>query len=109
MMKSETLKHEVLCPWQLAVIASILFKEPFPEEWNSHTVTPKKFSVSSLSTGPFSRESRHFLPNIPPLFQLNALFLAVAVLGMWSQTIDLYVYVHDSLASYRQHLNTIKV
>ena len=50
-----------------------------------------------------------FLPNIPPLFQLVALFLAVAILGMWSQTTDSYMYGQESLADYRQHLNMTKV
>ena len=43
---------------------------------------PKKKSVSSLPTDTFSWEKR-FFTNIPPLFQLFALFLADAVLGMW--------------------------
>ena len=45
---------------------------------------------------------------IPPLLQLVALFLAVAVLGICSQTTDSYmhVYVHHSLASYTGDTST---
>ena len=49
-----------------------------------------------------------FLPNTPPLFQLVALFLAVSVLGMCSQTTDSCISM-SLLANYRQHLYTIKV
>ena len=71
---------------------------------------PKKFSVSCLPTNPSFLEKDFFLPNIlPPLFQSFALFLAVAVLGMCSQTTSPYMHVHASLASFQRHLYTIKV
>ena len=60
----------------------------------------------------FFGESRNLiLPDIPPFFHLVALFFAVAVLAMCSQTTDIHVQVCPRLfiASYWRHLCTIKV
>ena len=77
-----------LCSGLYCLFNFFFFLDHFRTSCCSCKAAPKIFSVSSLLTDPFSWENRIFLPNIPPLFQLVALFLAVAVLGMCSQTTE---------------------
>ena len=72
-----------------------------------HKATPKNalFPVSRRTT--FLKNRTLFLANVPPFFfQLVALFLAVAVLGMCSKTTDSHMHVHDSTTLWRATCDT---
>ena len=95
--------HAKYCTLQLNIVFLKIFSRT------------KNFSVSSLPHQPthFLEKIDFFCPTyLLLLFQLVALFLVVAIVDVYSQTTDSYMYVHDSLLQLTTgdtYLCTIKV